>query len=152
VVALSLIVGGVILWVLESIPRRSDTSGFDKVTIRQCLIVGVVQITALVPGVSRSGSTIVGAMLAGMDRRTATAFSFYLSIPTLGIATLYAVARSLDVLAGGVLLDIVIGLVVSFVTALAAIHWLLRFISRNSFKGFAVYRVVAGVAILAMFA
>jgi len=148
VVALSLIVGGIVLWVLESIPRKPLAMRLEKVTLKQALIVGLAQVAALIPGVSRSGATIVGGMLAGMDRRTATAFSFYLSLPTLGIATLYAMTRSLGALDQGIFIDMAVALVVSFVTALISIHWLLRYVSHHSFKGFAVYRILAGAVIL----
>jgi undecaprenyl-diphosphatase len=168
VVAVSLIVGGVVLWLVERRLRAKGSPevelgpgglrdldgpgprGLDAVTPRQALLVGLAQITALVPGVSRSGSSIVGGLLAGLDRETATAFSFYLALPTLGGATLYDLLRNLgEIAARGEGLRFAVGTVVAFFTALAAVGWLLRFVARNDFRGFAVYRVLAGLAILA---
>jgi undecaprenyl-diphosphatase len=151
IVALSLIVGGVILWIIESIPKRPVTYEASRITVRQAFIVGLAQLAALVPGVSRSGATIVGGMLSGLDRSAATGFSFYLAIPTLGAATLYSLIKDFGAVTGGSLLDITIGMVVSFITSLVAMGWLLRYIAKHDFKGFAVYRIVAGIAILLFF-
>jgi undecaprenyl-diphosphatase len=159
-VAISLIVGGVILWIVESRPRpvttpravgaASATDGLDAMTPRQALLVGLAQTLALVPGVSRSGASIVGGLLTGLDRPTATAFSFYLGIPILGLAGLYKLYKARDALSsvpgGGAAL--LVGTAVAFVTALLAVGWLLRYISRHDFRGFAVYRVIAGIVIL----
>lgn len=147
-VAISLIIGGVVLWVIEGAPRAATTSGLAQVSKRQALLVGLAQCLALVPGVSRSASSIIGGMLTGLDRPTATAFSFYLSIPTLGLATLYALIKERGVLSAAQIGPLTIGLLVSFVTALLAVSWLLRYVSRHNFRGFAVYRVLAGLAIL----
>lgn len=96
-----------------------------------------------------SGSSIVGGLLTGLDRSTATAFSFYLAIPVLGGATLYELLSNLGEIAAAGQTDVfVIGLLVSFVTALLAVSWLLRYVARHDFRGFALYRVVAGLLIL----
>jgi len=161
VVAISLIVGGIILYVIEQ--RRAATAhqedglepDLDSITLRQALWVGVAQIFAVVfPGTSRSGSSIVGGLLAGMNRVTATAFSFFLGIPLLGAAGLYSMYKARDALSqveGGTS-ALIIGTVVSFIVALASVSWLLRYVSRHDFRGFAVYRVVAGVVILILVA
>lgn len=151
VVAASLIAGGVALWIIESVPRRPHASELSDITLWQALLIGLAQVAALVPGVSRSASTIVGGLLVGLKRPVATAFSFYLAIPTLGIATVYELLKGLDSLDNSALVDVAIGMVVSFVTAFLAISWLLRYIARNDFKLFAAYRIVAGIAILLFF-
>ncbi|GGO33320.1 undecaprenyl-diphosphate phosphatase [Deinococcus humi] len=148
VVAISLIVGGMVLWVIEGRPVAATTHGLTQVSPRQALLVGCAQCLALVPGVSRSASSIIGGLLTGLDRPTATAFSFYLSIPTLGAATLYALVKGRGVLGTAQLGPLTVGLAVSFITALLAVGWLLRYVSRHTFRGFAVYRVVVGLAIL----
>jgi undecaprenyl-diphosphatase len=107
---------------------------------------------SLIPGVSRSGASIVGGLLAGMDRPTATAFSFYLAIPTLGAATLYDLARSLRSLSRGDLGFLLVGTVISGVVAWIAIRWLLRYVAHHTLVPFGVYRVVAGAVILALIA
>jgi undecaprenyl-diphosphatase len=155
VVASALIVGGVVLWLVDRfVPQPSAehaTASLDGVTMRQALLVGVVQILALIPGTSRSASSIVGGLLGGLDRPTATAFSFYLALPTLGGATLYELIRNLgSLLEGGGLFLLVVGIVVAFVTALLAIGWLLRYVSGHDFRWVALYRVVLGVIVLVL--
>ena len=151
VVAVSLIVGGVVLWLVEAIPKQPTTLEASQISFRQALIVGLAQLTALIPGVSRSGATIVGGLLSGLDRPAATSFSFYLAMPTLGAATVYSLVKDVGAISGAGLVDLSIGLVVSFVTALLAIGWLLRYIAKHDFRGFAVYRIVAGIVILLIF-
>ncbi|WP_424950773.1 undecaprenyl-diphosphate phosphatase [Deinococcus sp.] len=159
VVAISLIVGGIILYVVETrrqeVPHATNAPepDLDSVTLMQALWVGVAQVfSVLFPGTSRSGSSIVGGLLAGMNRVTATAFSFFLGIPLLGAAGLYSLYKArhtLGQVAGGTS-ALLIGTVVSFIVALASVTWLLRYVSGHNFKGFAVYRVVAGVVILVL--
>ena len=97
VIAGALIIGGLVFLAIERLPRRPrPTAELGRITPLQALAVGVAQIFALIPGVSRSGSSIVGGLLAGLDRPTATAFSFYLSIPLLGAATVVDLLGSLD--------------------------------------------------------
>ncbi|MBZ9715702.1 undecaprenyl-diphosphate phosphatase [Deinococcus multiflagellatus] len=147
-VAVSLMVGGVVLWWIEGRAFTARTTTLTQVTPRQALLVGCAQCLALVPGVSRSASSIIGGLLTGLDRPTATAFSFYLSIPTLGLATLYALVKGREALDSTQFGPLFVGLGVSFATALIVMGWLLRYVSRHDFRGFAVYRIVAGIAIL----
>jgi len=147
-VAISLILGGAVLWWIEGRTFPASTTALTQVSPRQALLVGCAQCLALVPGVSRSASSIIGGLLTGLDRPTATAFSFYLSIPTLGLATLYALIKGQEALNGMQLGPLLLGLGVSFVTALIVIGWLLRYVSRHNFRGFAVYRMLAGLVIL----
>lgn len=163
-VALSLIAGGVILWVVETPRARpaGSPAAVDPpvtpepdlygVTPRQALTIGLAQAVAVIPGVSRSGASIVGGLLSGLDRVTATAFSFFLGIPVLGAAGLYSLYKArhtLGQIEGGAP-ALLVGTAVSFVTALLAVSWLLRYVSRHDFRGFAVYRVVFGAVILAL--
>ena len=154
VVALALIAGGIIFLLVERLPRfrecrNEKASPITQVTTSQAIVVGIVQMLALIPGMSRSGTTIVGGMLAGMDRRLATEFSFFLAIPVLGGATLYKLLISLDRLQADELALLFLGAVLSGLFAWFAIDWLLKFISRNSFVLFGYYRIVAGLLILA---
>ena len=114
------------------------------------MIVGAAQSVSLVPGVSRSGASIVGGLLGGMDRVTATAFSFYLSIPIMIAASGYKIIKeneNITKLPGGSL-GLMVGTVTAFVTALIAVSWLLKYVSKNDFKGFAYYRIGFGIFIL----
>lgn len=163
-VGLTLILGGIILWLVESYhkeksdrPRqagRQPEANLDAITPRQALGVGVAQVTALIPGVSRSGATIVGGLLSGLDRVTATAFSFYLSIPVMILASGYKIIKQRSDIASlpGGSAGLIIGTAAAFVTALMAVSWLLRYISRHNFKKFAYYRIGFGVFIFMLLA
>ncbi|MHA0035198.1 undecaprenyl-diphosphate phosphatase [Deinococcus sp. PESE-13] len=153
VVAWALIVGGVLMWLLESRKATPDTHDIENISPGKALAIGAAQCLALLwPGFSRSASSILGGMLLGLDRPTATKFSFYLGVPTLGGAALLDFIKSREILAQIGVVNVAIGAVTSFVVAYFAIGWLLRFVSTNNFKGFAVYRVVVGVLILVLIA
>lgn len=157
VVGLALIGGGILFLIFE---RFMDIPPLDaaeppnitpRVSLRQAFIVGLCQLLALIPGMSRSGMSILGGLVAGLNRQAATRFSFYLAMPTLGMATLYSLMRDLDkVIAGGAqnLLLLGAGALVSGVVAWAAIAWLLRYIANHNFVPFAWYRIVVGGLIL----
>jgi undecaprenyl-diphosphatase len=158
-VAFALIVGGIILWLIESRPnvhsQTTELADVDAVTPLQAVWIGVAQIFALVfPGTSRSGSTIVGGMLTGLNRATATAFSFYLGMPILVLASLYKLYKARDTLSSipGGTTALIVGTIVSFASALVVVGWLLNYVSKNNFKPFAIYRIVLGVIILVLVA
>lgn len=153
-VGIALIVGGIAIWLIETYHRAPKASPkgprLDEMTTTQALKVGLYQMFALVPGVSRSGATIMGGLLTGLDRVTATAFSFYLSIPIIILAGSYQLISgrdNFDTVAGGGA-ALIVGTIVSFITALLAISWLLRYVSTNDFKPFAYYRIILGTIIL----
>ncbi len=151
VIAGALIVGGIIFLVVERLPRRQrPTAELGRITPLQALAVGVAQIFALIPGMSRSGSSIVGGLLAGLDRPTATAFSFYLSMPLLGAATLFDLLGSLDQIQPADWSRLLLGSVVAMIVGYVTIGWLLRYIARNSFIPFGIYRIAVGLLILAL--
>jgi len=157
VVGLALIGGGLLFLLFERlmpIPPL-DTNQAPNITPRQGFLIGLCQLLALIPGMSRSGMSILGGLLVGLDRQAATRFSFYLAIPTLGLATLYSLLRDLDeVMAGGgqALLLLGVGALVSGLVAWAAIAWLLRYIANHNFVAFAWYRMAAGGLILLLVA
>ncbi|MBC8171337.1 MAG: undecaprenyl-diphosphate phosphatase [Anaerolineae bacterium] len=157
IVGVTLIIGGIIFLFLEREPAPENTpaplADLSNITLRQALGVGIAQVFALIPGVSRSGASIVGGLLSGMNRPTATAFAFYLAIPVLGGATLLDLLLSLDEITGSdQIILLLVGLVVTMIVSLFAIGWLLRYVSRNSFRVFGYYRIVAGIVILALVA
>jgi undecaprenyl-diphosphatase len=152
-VAASLIVGGLVLILTDRKGDEEEAAVADVYDLmpRHALFIGIAQIFALLPGTSRSAATIIGGMMAGLDRKTATRFSFFLAIPTLGIATLYALFKARhDISHGSDIAAFGIGTLVSFVVAWACIGWLLRYISRHSFFSFGVYRIMAGLAIFGL--
>lgn len=154
-VAIALIAGGIIIWLVETYyrpPPSKDTAQLTKLTTKQAVIIGCYQVLALVPGVSRSGATIIGGMLAGQDRVTATAFSFYLGIPILLVAGAYKLATGdISTIPGGGT-ALFAGLISSFISALIVVGWLLRYVSRHSFKSFAYYRIAFGILLLVLIA
>jgi undecaprenyl-diphosphatase len=153
VIAWSLILGGIVLIVAERLPRRrAVTSSPTAITFGQAIVVGLAQATALIPGVSRSGASMVGGLLTGLDRPTATAFSFYLAIPTLGAATVVDLVSSLRELNGDNLPLLLIGTVVSGVVAGASIRWLLGYVAHHTFVPFGIYRVAVGLLLLGLIA
>jgi len=150
-VAVALIVGGlVILWV-ESTRRTPTVSDLEGVGLRTAFSVGLAQCAALFPGISRSGATIVGGLLAGMDRRVATEYSFFLALPTMIVATVYQLLKSLPLFTRDDVAALSVGLVVSFFVGWAVIAGFLAFVKRHSLRGFAYYRIVLGALVLLLF-
>ena len=153
VVATTFILGGfIILWAEKrqaaggSAVRVLDADDMDW---KDALKVGLVQCLAMVPGTSRSGATIIGGMLLGLSRKAATDFSFYLAIPTLVGAGVYSLYKERALLSMADVPLFAVGLVMSFLSAWVCVRWLLRFIATHSFVGFAYYRIVFGVVVLA---
>jgi undecaprenyl-diphosphatase len=151
VVALGFIVGGlVILWAerLQTQGARVHVEDVDGVRWTDALKVGLVQCTALVPGVSRSGATIIGAMLLGFNRKAATEFSFFLAIPMLFGAAAYDIYKNRDLLSMADLPLFAVGLLVSWLSAWVCVKWLLRFVGSHTFVPFAWYRIAFGCLIM----
>lgn len=155
VVAIALIVGGIIFLIVERRPQAEtagQTQALERISLQQAILIGLGQCFALIPGVSRSGATIITGLLTGLDRPTATKFSFYLTIPTLGLATIYSLVRHLDQVTSNDLLLLAVGTIVSFIISMFAIGWLLRYVARNNFIAFGYYRIFAGIIILILVA
>src|SRR3990167_2612139 len=149
VVASTFIIGGfIILWAERRSPAATRIQSVDDMTPLDALKVGLVQCLAMVPGTSRSGSTIIGGMLLGLSRKAATDFSFFLAIPTLIGAGVYSLYKERALLSVADVPLFGVGLVFSFVSAWLCVRWLLRFISTHSFVGFAYYRIVFGIVVL----
>ncbi|WP_019702898.1 undecaprenyl-diphosphate phosphatase [Paracidovorax oryzae] len=150
VVASTFILGGfVILWAERRAPGAVRVDSVDDMTPLDALKVGLVQCLAMVPGTSRSGSTIIGGMLLGLSRKAATDFSFFLAIPTLIGAGVYSLYKERHLLSMADLPLFAVGLLFSFASAWLCVRWLLRYISTHSFVPFAYYRIVFGIVVLA---
>lgn len=147
VVSWSLIVFAVLLALAER--RAVARRGMDSVTVRDGLVVGIGQMFALIPGASRSGTTITAALFAGFERATAARFSFLLSLPAVALA---GIKEFLDerhaILSGGQLRPVLLATVVAFLVGWASIHWLLTFLKRHPAHIFVAYRIALGVALL----
>ena len=147
-VAWALMVGGAVIILVERRPRKARISSVDEMTLRDALWVGVAQATALFPGVSRAGATIIGGMLRGLDRRAATEFSFLLAVPTMLAAAGFDLIQGAELLNADLAWDILVGFTISFFAALLAIRGLLKFVSTRDFRPFGWYRIAFGATVL----
>jgi len=151
VVAVALVLGGIAIILIERLIETGRISGVANIPFSRALGIGFIQCLAMIPGVSRSGATIMGALMLGIDRRTAAEFSFFLAIPTMLGATTLEIAKNRDALASAAVnwTDIGIGFVVSFIVAILVIKWFVGMVSRSGFYPFAWYRIIAGIAAIA---
>lgn len=149
VVALALILGGIAILVIERVRPVPTVNQIENFTPRLALGIGLVQCVAMIPGVSRSGATILGALLMGVTRRAAAEFSFFLAVPTLAGAAAYDLYKNRDGLSADGMELIAIGFVTTFLASLWVIRWFVGFVSRRGFAPFAWYRIVAGTVLLA---
>lgn len=145
VVAAAMVVGGIAILIIERLhPEETVTDG-TRVPVRLAFGIGLAQLFALIPGTSRSATTILGGYLLGLSRMAATEFSFLLAIPVLGAATLYELAKGVRAGTMHVDLSLLVGTVTAFLVALLVIRGFLRFVSRHDFRPFAWYRIVFGL-------
>lgn len=144
IVAVALIVGGVLILLIEwlSTPREDGT--IEGMGWKRALAIGVIQCLSMIPGVSRSGSTIMGGLAMGMDRKTAVEFSFFLAMPTMVAATAYSLWKERAYLTMDNFLLIVVGFIVAFTAASVVVRWVVSFVSRRGFAPFAWYRIILG--------
>ena len=148
-IAIMLIVGGIVLLFVERIAPPATIDSAETIPFRKALAIGLIQCLAMVPGVSRSGSTIVGALMLGVSKRAAAEFSFFLSLPTMAGAVAYDIYKSRHILDFSAWSDISVGFVVAFLTAVFVVRGLLNFVSRNGFAPFAWWRIIIGSLALA---
>ncbi|MEC9006000.1 MAG: undecaprenyl-diphosphate phosphatase [Nitrospirota bacterium] len=149
-VAMSLIIGGIIILVVETWPKRVTITQLKHVGLPSAVIIGVAQCVALIPGMSRSGSTIVGGLLIGLDRKVATEFSFFLAMPTMFAATGYKLIQSFHLFSANDVFALLIGMFVSFVVAWAVIASFLTYVKKHTLKVFGYYRIILGALLLLM--
>jgi undecaprenyl-diphosphatase len=150
-VAVASIVGGLIIMAVEAMQKEARVTQLEQIGVKMAWWVGVAQCVALIPGTSRSGATIIGALLAGMDRKTATEYSFFLALPTLLAATGYKLVKSAAVFSTQDLLALGLGMIVAFLVAWAVIAGFLTFVKRHSLLVFAYYRIAMGILVLWIF-
>ncbi|HEU4684193.1 MAG TPA: undecaprenyl-diphosphate phosphatase [Nitrospira sp.] len=150
-VALTSILGGFIILAVEARTRKPDVEELHHVTLREAVLIGLAQCASLIPGMSRSGSTIIGGLLVGLDRKVATEYSFFLALPTLIVATCYEMWKSRALFRPEDYVTLGIGLVVSFLVAWIVIATFLTFVKRHTLRPFAYYRIVMGLVVLYIF-
>lgn len=147
-VAFALISGGIAILIIERVVRNPVVMDMDEVSLTRALGIGLAQTLSLFPGVSRAGATIMGAMCFGLDRKTATEFSFFLAIPTMFAATSYDLLKSIHNLSLSDMSVFATGFFISFFSALLVIKAFLGFVTRHTFNSFAIYRIIFGAIIL----
>ena len=150
-IAIMLILGGIVLVFVDRfapVPRHDDAM---KLPLSMALKIGIIQCLAMIPGVSRSGATIVGALMLGANKRAAAEFSFFLSMPTMAGAFAYDLYKNRDVLDASAINEIAIGFVAAFIAAVLVVRWLLGYVSRHGYALFGWWRIiVGGLALVAL--
>ena len=146
VICISLLVGGVILLIVDRMPRQEKYDDIYTYPWHLALIVGLFQMLALIPGVSRSGATVVGAMLFGATKRSAAEFTFFIALPIMAGAFGYDLYKSRDLIDSSLALNVAIGFAASFVVGALVVKYLLDFVSRHGFTPFAWWRIIVGGA------
>lgn len=147
-IAVMLILGGIVLLLVDRMALTPRYAEAQDVPLGVALKIGFIQCLAMIPGVSRSGSTIVGALLLGVSKRGAAEFSFFLSMPTMAGAFAYDLWKNRDVLDAGALTEIAVGFVVAFVAAVFVVRVLLDYVSRHGYRLFGWWRIIVGVIAL----
>jgi undecaprenyl-diphosphatase len=142
------VLGGVVLVVLDKLPLKERFDDAMHFPLGMSLKIGFIQCLAMVPGVSRSGATIVGAMMLGASKRAAAEFSFFLSMPTMGGAFAYDLYKNRDILSAADLHIIAVGFVFAFIAAVFVVRGLLAFVSKHGYAVFGWWRIIIGTAVL----
>lgn len=149
-----LVLGALLMIYAEKKMGPRDASlvqDIDKMSLKQCLVVGFYQLLALWPGFSRSGSTMAGAMLAGVGRNVAAQYTFLMAVPLMFIACLFDLFKNLDKLGNGGAAELAIGFVTAFVTAYISVLWFLKFLKKSTLTAFSVYRILLAAVVLFYF-
>ena len=150
-VAIALIVYGIIMIMLENRNKKPSVNSFSEVSYKLAIGIGLFQCLALIPGTSRSGSTIIGAVLLGTSRYIATEFSFFLAVPTMLGASALKLVKTGFAFSGFEWLILATGYIVAYIVSILAIKFLLDYIKKHDFKVFGYYRIVLGILVLAYF-
>jgi undecaprenyl-diphosphatase len=148
VISVSMIVWAILLFLAEQFGKRRNE--IEHIGVREALVVGVAQVFALIPGTSRSGSTITGALFAGMSREAAARFSFLLSIPTIGASGLLELKEALHFMSGVSMVNLAVSTAVSAVVGYASIAFLIGYLRRHTTYAFIIYRLVVGAVLLGL--
>lgn len=151
VVAIALIIGGIIILIVESFVKRPTFKSIEQMSYRKAFLIGIIQCLAIIPGTSRSASTIIGAMSLGSDRETAAEYSFFLAIPMMFAASAYSIYKSGFSMSNHEINVLLVGMIISFLVALVVISGFMKLIKKMGFKPFGYYRIVLGIIVLIFF-
>ena len=147
-VAATSILGGIIILIVEATKRTSHAMSLDQVSAVHAFWIGLAQCASLLPGMSRSGSTIIGGLLAGLDRKVATEYSFFLALPTIIAATVYETWKARGTFTDQDFLALGLGMLISFLVAWAVIAAFLTYVQRHTLRVFAYYRIILGILVI----
>ena len=150
VVAIMFIIGGIVFLIIEYFQKSAtpNTLEVEDISYKQAMWIGIAQIFALIPGTSRAGSTIVGALLVGLSRKASAEFSFLLALPVLAAASGLDLLKHYKEFAGENLMPLIVGFVVSFIVAYLTMKLFIRFLEKFTFVGFGIYRIIFGIILL----
>jgi len=148
VISIALILGGMIMIFIEKQKISSKFDSLDNLPLKICLLIGFFQALAMIPGVSRSGATIIGALILGLNRKNAAEFSFFLAIPTIFAASIYDLYQNWHFLNFDNSILLIIGFLSAFFSAILVIKWFINFISNHNFIIFGYYRILAGILVI----
>jgi len=154
IVAIMFIIGGIIFLIVEKffIPEtKNQINNVEDVTLKQSMVIGFAQIFALIPGTSRAGSTIIGALLVGLSRKASAEFSFLLAFPVMSAVTAYDLLKHYHEFNNANILILIVGFIISFIVAFITIKLLLKFLEKFTFISFGIYRILFGVILLVIF-
>lgn len=148
IIALMLIIYGIIFIFIEKIKKDSKINEFNSLTNKDAFKIGLFQVLSLVPGTSRSGATIIGSLLIGVNKECASKFSFYLAIPVMLGMSLLKLIKYGFIFSVAEIIILIIGMLVAFLVSLIVIKFLLNYVNKHSFKVFGIYRIILGVVLL----
>ncbi|MFV7791102.1 undecaprenyl-diphosphate phosphatase [Aliarcobacter lanthieri] len=154
IVAYMFIIGGIVFLIVEKFydENKKHISDVEDVSFKQAFYIGLAQIFALIPGTSRAGASIIGAMLVGFNRKASAEFSFLLAVPVMVATTFYDAYKNYeDIIQGSNFLNLAIGFIVSFIVAFIVIKIFLKFLEKFTFVAFGIYRILFGILILILF-
>ena len=152
VVSAALIVYGIAFIIIEKMNIKTTIHDLNDLTYKNALVIGMFQVLSIIPGTSRSGSTIIGGMLSGCSREVAAEFSFFLAIPVMFGVSLLKIVKNLDLLTGSNIIVLLTGMVVAYLVSLASIKFLMSFVKKHSFTAFGIYRIILAVIVIISFA
>lgn len=151
VISAALILYGIFFILIENNQRKTITSDIDKLSYKTAVLIGMFQVLSIVPGTSRSGSTILGAMLLGCSREVAAEFSFFLAIPVMFGVSVLKLATNDYIMTSSEWGVLIVGMAVAYVVSLIAVKFLMDYVRKHDFKAFGIYRIVLGVIVIAYF-
>jgi len=144
VVGVALVVGGIVMIIIEKKLTSRPKVNVDEISNKQAFIVGIAQCFSLIPGISRAASTIMGGLIAGLDRKTATEFSFFLAIPIIFAASIFDLSSNIDILSKSDIPIFVMGFITAFLSSYFIIKIFIWFVAHNTFVAFGWYRIIVG--------